>query len=283
MIGVSKCLLHFWFIILFSAQLQSSSASVWTDGLAAPGKVLGIKKRAFTKNSGAVTTVAIRSSSKQCGLQIYTLLSHARASDLVNINTSHLRIVISNTESYWLNCSIYLHTEFPKTLPHKRAQFFCPLKAQAIPLRYINSFCGSGLSPTPTMVLFLLPKFKILISVSKESMINHVSSVELAKRQKILEMESNYHSVCVIQNIRSSLSGPNIYFWVKYHLSLGWLVIVYDYSGQHYDYIKNYVSDSKFRYHNYTLRNFLFPREKLLYHNIPVCISVDSSLFYSIC
>jgi len=67
------------------------------------------------------------------------------------------------------------------------------------------------------------------------------------------------HAVCAVQTFRNPLSGPMMHMFVRYYLSLGWRVIIYDRFGLHRDFVKGMFHVPGFDYYPYTVYQLAQP------------------------
>lgn len=75
---------------------------------------------------------------------------------------------------------------------------------------------------------------------------------------KKLEKQIQSHAVCTVQTFRNPLSGPMLYSFSEYYLSLGYVVIIFDKYGLHRKFVRPFLGHLKFAYHPYTIFNLLF-------------------------
>eukprot|EP00605_Chrysophyceae_sp_TOSAG23-4_P000234 GSChrysophyteH1.ASY1.ANO1.271.1 assembled CDS len=61
------------------------------------------------------------------------------------------------------------------------------------------------------------------------------------------------HAICTVQTFRNAQSGPMLYAFVKFHLDVGWRVIVFDRFGLHEEFLKGLEGASGLDYHRFTV------------------------------
>ena len=71
--------------------------------------------------------------------------------------------------------------------------------------------------------------------------------------------QASTHAVCTVQTFRNPLTGPMLYLFAKYYLTMGWSVIVYDRHGWHHDFLKPFERNYRMKYYPYTAFELLFP------------------------
>ena len=67
------------------------------------------------------------------------------------------------------------------------------------------------------------------------------------------------HVVLTVQTFRNKMSGPSLYMFMRYYMTLGWPVIVYDRYGLHADVMTDFASSPQVIYHAHTFFEKLFP------------------------
>jgi hypothetical protein len=67
------------------------------------------------------------------------------------------------------------------------------------------------------------------------------------------------HAVCTVQVFRNKLTSARLFLFVKYYLTMGWTVIVYDRYGLHADVMREFGEDVQLNYYPFTVFQELFP------------------------
>jgi hypothetical protein len=70
---------------------------------------------------------------------------------------------------------------------------------------------------------------------------------------------SGSNVVLTVQTFRNNMTGPSLYMFMRYYLTLGWRVIVYDRYGLHADVMSEFSSLPEVIYHGRTVFENLFP------------------------
>lgn len=83
------------------------------------------------------------------------------------------------------------------------------------------------------------------------------SYMEAAKREAF----SQANVILTVQTFRNRMSGPSLYMFMKYYLTLGWKVIVYDRYGLHAREMGEFRDLPEVIYHENTFFETLFPSE----------------------
>jgi len=73
------------------------------------------------------------------------------------------------------------------------------------------------------------------------------------------EKQARYRAVCTVQTFYNELTGPMMYMFARFHLVLGWMVIVYDRFGMHEGFLRELMTHERFRYHPYTMLQLVLP------------------------
>ena len=67
-------------------------------------------------------------------------------------------------------------------------------------------------------------------------------------------------AVCTVQTFRNDMSGPMLYLFIRHHLALGWVVIIFDRYGWHEEDVAPFLrTDERVIYYPYTLFQYYFP------------------------
>jgi hypothetical protein len=66
------------------------------------------------------------------------------------------------------------------------------------------------------------------------------------------------HTIITVQTFSNPLSGPSLYMFVVYYLSLGYGVIVYDMYGLHRNFLEEFIMKKEIDYHPITIFERIF-------------------------
>ena len=147
-----------------------------------------------------------------------------------------------------------------------RVQYFCSLPNTVLftsPSDY-NDFCIVGISPVSLLKLQIFKGkniFSTSIQVHNNGLLSTNNIVMQKKRNELLDRESLMHAVCAVQVFSNSNTGPLLFQFVSYYLSLSWLVIVHDSFGYHKSFISEFLDHPNFRYFDYAIFDLLLPNK----------------------
>lgn len=85
------------------------------------------------------------------------------------------------------------------------------------------------------------------------------------------------HSVCTVQVFKNKLTSARLFLFVKYYLTMGWTVIVYDRYGLHADVVKEFGDNLQLNYYPFTVFQELFPETYNLQQHMQVNRIMSSS------
>jgi hypothetical protein len=97
---------------------------------------------------------------------------------------------------------------------------------------------------------------------NKQIVSDFVTAPTAARTQDIRLSEAldpRPHAICTVQTFRNAQSGPMLYAFIKYHIDLGWRVIVYDRFGLHKEYLKDLEGIDGLDYHPFTVLQMVNP------------------------
>jgi hypothetical protein len=66
-------------------------------------------------------------------------------------------------------------------------------------------------------------------------------------------------AVCTVQTFLNPMSGPMLYMFARYYLSMGWAVIIYDRFGAHREHLEEFLTHPRLKYFPYTMFQLMFP------------------------
>lgn len=88
---------------------------------------------------------------------------------------------------------------------------------------------------------------------------NHAKSMRHINLRRRFKRESARHAVCAVQVFKNEISGPLLFQFSMYYLTMGWLVIIYDRFRSHYNDIVPCMNNHNFRYHPFSAFELINP------------------------
>ena len=100
-------------------------------------------------------------------------------------------------------------------------------------------------------------------AVEKEQIRSDFTTTPFAARTQDIRLsemlDPRPHSICTVQTFRNAQSGPMLYAFVKYHIDMGWRVIVYDRFGLHLEFLKDIIGIGGLDYYPFTVLQLVNP------------------------
>jgi hypothetical protein len=87
-------------------------------------------------------------------------------------------------------------------------------------------------------------------------MVTHAAGPRREGIKQSMRSEGRPHAVCTVQTFRNAQSGPMLYLFTAYYISMGWTVLIYDRFGFHREFLAEFIGTPGVYYHPYTCKHW---------------------------